>query len=56
MVKSITNYLIIFFIFQQFKSQISQIDQNGINPFCDKTLQVDLMKAWQTLHKKALFE
>ena len=34
MLKSITNFLIIFFIFQQLKSQISQIDQNGYNPFC----------------------
>ena len=27
-----------FFIFQQLKSQISQFDQNGVNPFCDETL------------------
>ena len=40
MIKSITNFLIIFFIFQQLKSQISQIDQNGVNPFCDETLQI----------------
>ena len=40
MIKSITNFLIIFFIFQQLKSQISQIDQNGYNAFCDETLQV----------------
>ena len=38
MIKSITNFLIIFFIFQQLKSQISQIDQNGYNTFCDETL------------------
>ena len=38
MIKSITNFLIIFFIFQQLKSQISQIDQNGVKPFCDETL------------------
>ena len=38
MIKSITNFLIIFFIFQQLKSQISQIDQNGYNAFCDETL------------------
>ena len=38
MIKRITNFLIIFFIFQQLKSQISQIDQNGYNPFCDETL------------------
>ena len=35
MLKSITNFL-----FQQLKSQISKIDQNGYNPFCDKTLHV----------------
>ena len=40
MIKSITNFLIIFFIFQQLKSQISQIDQNGVNPFCDETLHM----------------
>ena len=33
-----TNFIIIFFIFQQLKSQISQIDQNGYNPFCDETI------------------
>ena len=42
MIKSITNFLIIFFIFQQLKSQISQIDQNGVKPFCDETLQLAL--------------
>ena len=40
MIKSITNFLIIFFIFQQLKSQISQIDQNGYNTFCDETLHL----------------
>ena len=40
MIKSITPFLIIFFIFQQLKSQISQIDQNGYNPFCDETLHI----------------
>ena len=40
MIKGITNFLIIFFIFQQLKSQISQIDQNGVNPFCDETLHL----------------
>ena len=40
MIKSITHFLIIFFIFQQLKSQISQIDQNGYNAFCDETLQI----------------
>ena len=38
MIKSITNFLITFFIFQQLKSQISQIDQNGYNAFCDETI------------------
>ena len=37
MITSITNFLIIFFIFQQLKSQI---DQNGFNPFCDETLHI----------------
>ena len=39
-IKSITKFLIIFCIFQQLKSQISQIDHNGVNPFCDETLLV----------------
>ena len=43
MIKSITNVLIIFFIFQQLKSQISQIDQNGVNPFCDETILMGLL-------------
>ena len=43
MIKSITNFLIIFFIFQQLKSQISQIYQNGYNAFCDETLQMLLV-------------
>ena len=38
MIKSITNFLIIFFIFQQLKSQIFQIDQIRYNAFCDETL------------------
>ena len=42
MIKSIKNFLTIFFIFQQLKSQISQIDQNGYNTFCDETLQIYL--------------
>ena len=44
MIKSITNFLIIFFIFQQLKSQISQIDQNGYNAFCDETLHMLVQK------------
>ena len=36
MIKSITNF---FFIFQQLKSQISQIDLE-VNLFCDETLQI----------------
>ena len=43
MTKSITNF-IIFFIFQQLKHQISQIDQNGFNSFCDETLQMNIKK------------
>ena len=38
--------------FQQLKSQISQIDQNGFNPFCDKTLHMILMimySLWLTM-------
>ena len=42
MIKSITNFLVIFFIFQQLKSQISKIYQNGYNPFCDETLQLKI--------------
>ena len=37
MIKNITKFLIMFYIFQQLKSQI---DQNGVNPFCDETLQL----------------
>ena len=40
MIKSITNFLIIFFIFQQLNSQIAQIDPNGYNPFCDETRHI----------------
>ena len=40
MIKSIKNFLIIFFIFQQLESQISKIYQNGYNPFCDETLHL----------------
>ena len=29
-----------FLIFQQLKFQISQIDQNRVNPFCDETLHM----------------
>ena len=43
MINSITNFLIVYFIFQQLKSRISQIDQNGYNPFCDETLQILLI-------------
>ena len=41
--KSISKVSTIFslfcFIFQQLQSQISHIDQNGYNPFCDETFQ-----------------
>ena len=43
MIKSIKQILIIFFIFQELKSQISQIDQNGVNPFCDETLHLQVV-------------
>ena len=43
MIKSITNVLIIFFIFQQIQSKISQINQNAYNPFWDETLQIHTM-------------
>ena len=41
MIKGISNFLIIFFIFQQLKSQI---DQNGYIPFCDETSYVRLAR------------
>ena len=40
MIKSIKHILSVFFIFQQLKFQISQIDPNGYNPFCDETLHL----------------
>ena len=43
MINSITNFLIIVFIFQQLKSQISQIHQNGVKPFCDETLHTCIL-------------
>ena len=46
MIKSSTNFLIIFFIFQLLKSLISQIDQNGYNPFCDETLHMYSYNCW----------
>ena len=33
-------FFLVSYIFQQLKSEISQIDQNGVNPFCDKTLHI----------------
>ena len=39
MIKSIINFLIIFFIFpKQLEYEIYRIDQNGYDPFCDETL------------------
>ena len=35
-----TNFLIVFLIFGQLQSQISQIDKYGYNPFCDETHQI----------------
>ena len=52
MIKSITNFLIIFFIFQQLKSQISQIDQNGYNAFCDETIH---FVSWEPKGRKCRF-
>ena len=40
MIKSIRNFLIIFFIFQQLQSQISQFDKNGLIGFCEQTLHI----------------
>ena len=50
MIKSINNFLIIFFIFQQLKSQISQIDQNGVKPFCDETLHIQFLETHNTIN------
>ena len=36
MIKSITNFLIIFFIYSKLSLNIL-IDQNGVNLFCDET-------------------
>ena len=45
MIKSITHFLITFFIFQKLQSQISQIVTNGYNPFCDETLHFHFFEA-----------
>ena len=45
MIKSIPNFLIILFIFQQLKSQISSIDQYGVNPFCNETLHIQMKRS-----------
>ena len=37
MTQSMTQFVIMFFIFQLLTSQI---DQNGVNPFCDDTLHI----------------
>ena len=47
MIKSITNFLIIFLIFQQLQSHISQIEKNGYNPFCDETLKIQVIESYQ---------
>ena len=54
MIKNITNFLIILFIFQLLKSQISQIDQNGYNAFCDETLQIYPSKSNATIGVRAM--
>ena len=48
MIKSITHFLIIFFIFQQLKSQISKIYHNGYNLICDETLHI--LTVYCTIH------
>ena len=40
MIKSIRNFLIIFFIFQQLQSQISQFDKNLLIGFCEQILHI----------------
>ena len=40
MIKSLTNFVTIFFIFWQLQSQITQIDINGYHPFCDETFHI----------------
>ena len=50
MIKNITNFLYIFFIFQQLKSKISKIYQNGYKPFCDETLQLDKWVSFFLIH------
>ena len=52
MIKSITNFLIIFSIFQQLKSQISQIYQNGYNAFCDETLHLQMRSTTFDVYSK----
>ena len=37
MITSIINSIILF---EQLKFQIAQIDQNGVNQFCDETLHI----------------
>ena len=57
MIKSITNFLIILFIFQQLKSQISKIDQHRYNPFCDETtmIQRQYSIAWRDILWQIMF-
>ena len=43
MIKSITNFLIISLYFSSLNLKISQIDQNGVIPFCDETLHMVVM-------------
>ena len=56
MIKSITNYLFTFFIFQQLQLHVSQIDKNGYSPFCDETLQMlhKIQENRFTTHQRAL--
>ena len=54
MIKNITNFLIIFFIFQKLQAQISQIDHNGYNPFSDETIILQLTLTYE--EKKILLQ
>ena len=52
MIKNIRNVLIIFFILQQLKSQISQFDKNGLIGFCEQTLQMYRSTANMVFHQR----
>ena len=50
MIKSIRNFLIIFFIFQQLQSLISQFDENGLIGFCEQTLHIYIQSKWHSIY------